>query len=272
LRTWLLAGAVTAIVALGIGFMMTRSSGTSNAATTSSNADPNAAANGAPFAGGARPGARGEVTKLDGADITVQMTDQSGATSTVLVRTSADTAYTKSVSGSLSDLKVGDNIVVNGDSSNGPIVATSINDTGDSTFGRGANRNGGQPPSGFSGAPPNGFSGAPPNGGSFPTPPAGGQGQPGGFTIGQITDIQGSTITVSGFTGDTVTVTTNGSTTFTVMKSASLADIKVGDTITATGDSSDGVVTATSVRIGDTGFGPGGGGFPVDPNATQSAN
>ena len=262
--------------------MLSRSSGTSNAATTASNADANAAANATPFAGGARPGARGEVTKLDGSDITVQTTDQSGATSTVVVRTSTGTTYTTSVSGSLSDLKVGDNIVVNGDSSNGPIVATSINDTGDTTFGRGANGNGGQPPSGFSGAPPsgfsgappNGFSGAPPNGGSFPS---GGQGQPGGFTIGRITDIQGSTITVSGFTGDTVTVTTTGSTTFTVMKSASLADIKVGDTITATGDSSDGVVTATSIRIGDTGFGPGGfaggGGFPGDPNAsTQSGN
>jgi hypothetical protein len=62
-----------------------------------------------------------------------------------------------------------------------------------------------------------------------------------------------------------------------VMKTASLADIKVGDTITASGDSSDGVVTATNVRIGDTGFGPGGfaggGGFPPDPNAsTQSGN
>jgi hypothetical protein len=272
----LLAGAVTAIVAGGVGFMMSRSSGTSNAATSAS-ADANAAENATPFGGGARPGARGEVTKLDGSEITVETTDQSGSTSTVVVRTSADTTYTTSVSGALGDLKVGDNIVVNGDSSNGPIVATSINDTGDATFGRGANRNGGQPPSGFSGGPPNGFSGAPPNGGSFPTPPSGGQGQPGGFTIGQITDIQGSTITVSGFSGDTVTVTTNGSTTFTVMKSASFTDIKVGDTITATGDSSDGVVTATAIRIGDTGSGPGGlpggRGFPGDPNAsTQSGN
>jgi Cu/Ag efflux protein CusF len=254
-----------------VGFVVTRSSGSSSAATTSQTADPN----GSTPSGGARPGARGTVTKLDGSDITVQTTDQSGATSTSVVRTSDDTTYTKSVSGSVSDLQAGDNVVVTGDSSNGSIVATSINDMGDMNVGRGADGNNGQPPADFSGAPANNGDSSNGNGGSFPTPPSGAQGQGGNFTIGQITAVDGSTIMLSSASGDTVTVTTNGSTTFTVMKSASLADIKVGDTITATGDSSNGVVTATAIRIGDTGFGPGGlgGGSGFDPNASsQSGN
>ena len=178
--------------------MMSRSSGSSNAATTAQNTDPNGAPSSGGARQGARPGARGTVTKIDGSDITVQTTDQSGTTSTTVVRTSSDTTYTKSVSGSISDLQAGDNVIVTGDSSNGSVTATSINDMGDMTFGRRANRNGGQPPADFSGAPPN-FSGAPPNNGSFPdgnsgnfpTPPSGGQGQPGGFTIGQITSTKG---------------------------------------------------------------------------------
>ena len=278
-RSWVIAAVVVAVVAGGVGYMLSRSSSSSNAAATTPQSSESS---GAPFAGGARRGARGTVTKLDGSDITVQTTDQSGSTSTTVVRTSNNTTYTQSASGSIGDLKAGDNIVVTGNSSNGSVVATSIRDMGSMTFGRGGSRNGGNgnggPPTDFSGAPPN-FSGAPPNNGNFP----GGApepGQAGNSTAGKITAIDGSTVTVSSFNGDAVTVTTDGSTTYTVTKSASLADIKVGDTITAAGETSNGVVTATAIRIGDDGFGPGGfggggfgGGRRSNPNASsQSGN
>jgi Cu/Ag efflux protein CusF len=277
-RSWVIAAVVVALVAGGVGFMMSRSSNSSSAATTPQNSDSSGAPSSGGPRGGARQGTRGTVTKIDGSDITVETTDQSGTKSTTVVRTSGDTTYTQSVSGSITDLKTGDSIVVTGQSSNGAVTATAINDTGSMTFGRrNGNGNGNS-----SGGPPN-FSGAPPNGGNFPNGGQGGARGPGGnFTIGQIKAIDGSTITLSSFNGDSVTVTTTGTTTFTVTKSASLSDVKVGDTIAAAGNSSNGVVTATNVRIGDTGFGPGGFGFggggfggrrpPANSNNSQSEN
>jgi len=245
-----IAAGVSALIAGGVGFALSRSGG-SNASATNAGTSSTASNNAAPA--GARNGTRGKVTKVDGSDITVDATDRNGTTSSVVVRTSADTTFTQSVSGTVSDVKAGDNVVVMGTDSSGTVAATSIMDSGDTAFaGRGGNGNGAQP-------------GTPPSDGNFTPPHSGANGRPGGgfagrgFHAGQVTAVNGSSFTISSIDGTEITVTTDSSTTVNVTRSASISDVKTGDTIMATGTNDNGVVTATSVRIGDAGFV---GGFP----------
>jgi hypothetical protein len=88
-----------------------------------------------------------------------------------------------------------------------------------------------------------------------------------------VESVNGSTFTVTSFDGTAVTVSTTPQTTFSVSKTASLRDITVGDTISANGTNSNGVVTATTVRIGALpfgGFGRGGQGQPDAPAPTTA--
>ncbi|MCB1039182.1 MAG: hypothetical protein KDA94_06590, partial [Acidimicrobiales bacterium] len=66
-------------------------------------------------------------------------------------------------------------------------------------------------------------------------------------------------MTVTTSEGDTVTVTLSDDTTISVSEQIEVADIAEGDTISAMGETADDVVTATTIRVGDAGFG---GGFP----------
>jgi hypothetical protein len=98
----------------------------------------------------------------------------------------------------------------------------------------------------------NGATGAPGAGGGF----FGRRG--GGFTVGTVKMVQGSTLYVTTTDGNTVKVSVPTSTTITKSVTEKVSGIKVGDTVTAIGATSNGIVKATSVRVGDTGF-PGGG-------------
>jgi Domain of unknown function (DUF5666) len=84
---------------------------------------------------------------------------------------------------------------------------------------------------------------------------------------GEITAINGSTITVKDRDGTSVTINVTGSTTYDVAgATAKLSDIKVGMFLVAEGtQNSDGSLTATAVRAGDQG-GPGGRGFGHGPD------
>jgi hypothetical protein len=89
-------------------------------------------------------------------------------------------------------------------------------------------------------------------------------------TSGEITAIDGQTITVTGQDGSATTVTTSADTTVTTLEDGTLADLAVGDTVTVTpsGDTADdGSVPAQSItkglsqmlsRGGPAGAGPGG--------------
>jgi uncharacterized protein DUF5666 len=74
---------------------------------------------------------------------------------------------------------------------------------------------------------------------------------------GQVTAVNGSTITVTGRDGTTGTITVSGSTTYTVNgNGASLADVKVGMFLVAEGTlDSTGALAATNVHAGDPGTG-----------------
>ena len=143
--------------------------------------------------------------------------------------TSDTTTYTDTVDGTLSDLAVGDNVVVTGSTSGDQLAATAIVDRGTLETGGGFGGGGGAPngtlPEGFTppdGSVPAGFT---PPGGTAPAggAPAGGRGGPGGgFTAGQIASIDGSTVTVTTRDGSTVKVTTDASTTVQVTKQIAL--------------------------------------------------
>lgn len=80
----------------------------------------------------------------------------------------------------------------------------------------------------------------------------------GGLATGTVKLVQGSTIFVTTTDGNTVKVTVPSSTTITKSVKTKLSGVQPGDTVTAIGTaSSDGVIKATSVRLGDTGFGGG---------------
>jgi hypothetical protein len=153
-------------------------------------------------------------------------------------------------SGTVADIKVGDNVIVTGDDTTGTgVTANSVTDNG-SVSGR--TGFGGR---GFAG---NRFAAGGTTGntnGTANSAPQGPRPQQGGFTAGKVASVDGSTFTVTAFDGSTVTVSTTAQTTVDVTKTASLSEIKVGDTISATGADSNGVVTATTVRIGAVPFG-----------------
>lgn len=102
---------------------------------------------------------------------------------------------------------------------------------------------------------------------------------------GEVTKIDGSTITVSQRDGTTATITVNGQTTYSVngTEGAGLSDVKVGMVLVAEGTrSSDGSLAATRVKAGTPGtfegrggrfgrgFGPGLDGLKPDASAAPS--
>ena len=95
-------------------------------------------------------------------------------------------------------------------------------------------------------------------------------------TVGEVTAIDGNTITVTQPGGTTATIHVDGDTTYQVNGAAgALSDIKVGSFIAAEGTQrSDGSLDAAAVRAGDRGIkGPGFPGDrhgPKDPNASPA--
>jgi hypothetical protein len=84
----------------------------------------------------------------------------------------------------------------------------------------------------------------------------------GGFTSGTVKLVQGSTIYVTTADGNTVKVTVPSSATISKSVTTKVSSIKPGDTVTAVGTTSNGVVKAATVRVGDVGAPAGfGGGF-----------
>jgi hypothetical protein len=93
------------------------------------------------------------------------------------------------------------------------------------------------------------------NGGQAPQgAPGGGFFRSGGFTTGTVKLVQGSTIYVTTQDGNTVKVSVPATTSVTKTVTAKVSSIKPGDTVTAIGSTSNGVVKATTVRVGDLGL------------------
>lgn len=296
--SWAIAAAVVAALAGAAVFLVGRSGDDGGAdAVATAGTNPAAAAAGSGSGGvpgaGFGPGARGTITAIDGATITVESNSPDGSSGTTTVATTDETAITESVDASLDDFEVGDSVVVFGDTADDGTVAASTVSEGDGGGFGGPQAGGGLPdgfqppadgqvPDGFQppadGELPDGFQ--PPADGELPEgfqPPQGGAGPgvPGAApTSGEITAISDDSLTVESDDGSSVTVSIDDDTTFTVTEDRSIGDLAEGDTVVVVGEAGDDdVVTATSIRVGDgLGFGAGGPGGPPGATATTSAD
>lgn len=78
----------------------------------------------------------------------------------------------------------------------------------------------------------------------------------GGLTSGEITSIDGSTVTLKASDGSTVTISTTDGTTVRTTTDATVSDLGVGDTVTVIGETdSSGTVTARAITEGATAIG-----------------
>lgn len=242
-RVWVIAGLAAVILAIG-GFAGAKalSGGGSKPATSAS-----------PSGGATGRGGRGTVGTLQSVDgSTLTVASFNGNTTTVL--TSSSTKFLKSVTGSVSDIKVGDRVVAMGTpSGTNTVAAQRLSDMGAGGAGFGGRQG---PPGtrirrfGNGTAPDNG-----PNGGAPPDPNS--------LAAGTVKSVSGTTLTVAQNDGTTKTVTTTPSTAITVLKPAVLQDLTTGDQVAITGTTNtDGTVTARTVREGAAGaiFGFGRGG------------
>jgi hypothetical protein len=299
-KAWVAAGAAAAVVAVGAGIVIGRSGddgATANvAAAAGTYGNPNGTQTGqfqggpGGFRGG---GVAGEITKIDGSTITVKASD--GTTSTVEI--TDDTTVTETAEGGLDGIEVGDHVTAIDDSESASstsdptatptsIDATQVVDNNDLELGVGGpdgrGPGGGGPPAGM---PPGGVvtnsDGSSEQGMPQGSPEGAPQGTPQGTPDGQVrmfrpiagevTAVDGATITIETASGDPVEVRTDGDTEFSETVSIDAGDLKVGDTIRAIGTTTDGTTTATSIRKGDLddgpGFGPGGpGGGRMPPS------
>ena len=214
---WIVAGVATAVALVAAMI----------AVSAVMHKDNNSSNNLGAFAGFNRP-VTGPIQSIDGSSFKVQGVE---------VDTNGKTTFHQMVSGALDDLKVGDTIVATGTTTDNVFTATQINqNTAQRNFVRNANRG-------------NFDNGAPPQGG-----PGGGRffgGANGGDArIGQITKIDGATITLSGFNGADQAIATTASTTYRVSKTATLKSLKVGDRVRVIGTANGSKVTATEVTKG----------------------
>jgi len=232
LKTWVFAGVgAAALVIGGAGISAASSSGGPNTQTPTT-IQPG----GAPAPHGAHHdhghhdhghGVGGTIASTDGTTLTV--TARSGGT--VTVTTSADTTVTKSTTGAVSDIHVGDHVLVMGQATGTNVTARGIADF------RAA-----QPP-------------ARPKDDPDPNRPPPGQGQ---FepVNGQATAVDGATVTVKA-ADQTYTVTTSTDTHVSLVQTLAVSDLKVGDTVHVMGDMSGTTVAAKHISVGDL-EGPGG--------------
>jgi hypothetical protein len=176
-------------------------------------------ASGSARAGGTGSSLTGHVTKIDGNSINLQQTDNT----TVIVTTDGTTTIEKLVPGALSDLKTGDLITVDGTKTGDTAFdAKTITSLGQRAGGGGQQAAGGNSLRGRPGAAGGtGGQASPPGGGAAVT--------------GRITSIASGTITVQGFDGTSVTVTSSPATVVMTRQPGTLADIKTGDLLVVQG-------------------------------------
>ena len=248
-RNAIIAGVAVAVIAAAALFGVRAASGNkANATSTVNSTQTPGAGNGGPTGSlQRRPGTFGTISSISGSTLTVK-----GADGTITnVNTTSATTVTKSATGSLSDVKVGDHVNVNGTGTSTEIAAQRVTDSGNTAptngpagggpGGGGGFGNGGPPPNGGNGSGTNTFAGA----------------------SGTVKSISGSTITLETSTGTTVTATTSASTTVSITTQSTVSALAVGDQVAVVGTAGNNAVTATSIREGSIagGFrgGPGGG-------------
>ncbi len=164
LRTWVAAGVGAAVIAAAAvgGISVASSHSTSSASTV----NPGAAAGPGGQAGAAgRGGNVGTVVSVSGSTLTMKAQRfGSSSTQTLTVNTTSSTAITEAVTGSVSQIKAGDHLVIMGTTSGTKVAATQIEDRGTASAATAVGGTGAPPPNfaGGTGGPPGmGAGGAP---------------------------------------------------------------------------------------------------------------
>lgn len=239
-RAWVAAGAACGVVVVG-GIVLTKDDGGDPVDATGQAGPSNQVQ-------GRMRGAAGEITDIDGTTIRIESTGPEGDAGEVTIETDDDTTFTDVVDGDVGDLAVGDAVLVAGEVSDGAVTAESITEDDRSARPGGADgpvlRDGGAVPDGEvrvfpEGGPPEGFT--PPEGAVLSR-----------MTFGEITAIDGSTVTIdTPMSDDPIVVTVTDDTEVKVTEEIALDELEEGDQIQVTGDREDDVVQADSVRRGD---------------------
>lgn len=245
---WATAAAVVVGLIGGGAFAATRDDGTAEVATDGA-ATALAGETGGPALSTRGPGAMGTIASIDGTTLTVEGDDDT----TTTVTTDDDTSVTDTADAELADIAVGDTVSVLGEADDDGVVTADRIVEGDLAgapmIRQGGPPDGAMPPEGME--PPEGM--APPGG-------AVRSDGPGGATAGEVTAIDGDTLTVTTDEGDEVTVVTTGDTTVTVTTEIAVSDLAVGDTVAVMGTEDGDAVAAESIRRGELLLGgPGGG-------------
>lgn len=215
------------------------------ACSGSSSTSADAASSAAPNANPGPPGTTGTIATVADTSFAVQ----SPRAGQVTVDFSGSTTITKTVTGSASDVAVGDCVTVAPDMTNGnapgtaaePVAASAVTISP-------ATAQGCRPGMGFGGGGAN--MGARPSGGARPSAANGaGGGRRGRGTFGTVSAVSAHGFTVQE-TSATATVTTSASTTFLKTQTADKAALVVGQCATAVGQADDaGTVTATAISV-----------------------
>jgi hypothetical protein len=227
-RQWIGAGVAATVIAVGgvFGVSALASHTKSTAATTGAAGAPGG---GAGFPGGAaRGGLFGTVSSINGTSLVVSTV--SGTTEAVA--TTSSTVFTKTVAGSLTDVRAGDHVVVLATGTTG-LTAVSVIDSGTNTTSAIG-----------TGAPPRGGQGAP-VGGTAPT-----------LVSGTVSTVGSGRLAITEASGTTMTVLTSSSTTVANVQTIGLSDLSVGEQVQVRGSTVSGTVTAIAIEAGG-GFGPG---------------
>jgi Domain of unknown function (DUF5666) len=200
------------------------SSSTASAASPSTQPTGNSAAATNQPGSRANGGTRGTIESITGEKVVLN--EPNGTKVNVLAN--GTTAVSVSKPASLADFKVGDNIMVVGTAdANGTVAATAVSSGRAGNAPRPANAN--APAStGTNGANANGQ-------------------RPGSGIRGSIVSVAGTQLVINDTTGKAVNVSTSAATTFTVSRSGSVADYKVGDVIVVQGtpDATGSIVAAS---------------------------
>lgn len=203
-------------------------------------------------------GTGGTIATIDGTSFTVERPareaeegEEAEAPEPTTVTTDDETVVVDVAEGDLADVAEGDRVVAMGQvADDGTVTAEHIVDLGDidpATFGGpfGGQRPGGEDGTDADGEAPERPEGAPERMGFRPV-------------MGEVTAVDGTTITVTPDEGEAVTVATDDETTVSTVTEAAVSDLAVGDTVGVRGErADDGTVAADVVIRGELGAGRG---------------
>lgn len=222
-KSWIAGGVAAAVLGVGGFFAVGALASHTKSATSLTTGGGGGAPGFGPGGGGpGGGGVSGVLTSVNGSNLTI--TTAGGTTERVV--TSSATTFGQSVKGSVSDIKVGDNVIATG-TGTATVAATAITDSGALTAPGGPGGPGGPRAGGF-----------------------GGPGGAGGRSVvaGKVTAVGNTSLDVTQPDGTSAALTISASTTVSVVKPSNLSALAVGQQVTVRGTTVNATITAAAVQ------------------------